>query len=121
MVNLVPAIIILLVIFCMLRVIGHAISVIIRGIFTMFANILTLGHYGRRRTEALSRLNRLKQHRSPVLAGNAPGAFHPAHRYPMYLSEPVIYCQIPGCHRDNPVSARYCRHCGHQFPLQHQV
>ena len=29
-------------------------------------------------------------------------------------------CQIPGCRHMNPGGARFCRHCGHAFPVSGQ-
>ena len=28
----------------------------------------------------------------------------------------ITLCRVPGCCHMNPVSARFCRHCGHAFP-----
>ena len=35
-------------------------------------------------------------------------------------SREVIQCRVPGCRHVNPAGARFCRHCGHAFPLNAQ-
>jgi hypothetical protein len=31
-----------------------------------------------------------------------------------------IQCRVPGCRHANPTSAKFCRHCGHAFPVREQ-
>jgi hypothetical protein len=31
-----------------------------------------------------------------------------------------IQCRVPGCRHANPMSAKFCRHCGHAFPMREQ-
>jgi hypothetical protein len=32
-----------------------------------------------------------------------------------------VRCNVPGCRHLNPAGAKFCRHCGHAFPLPQYV
>ena len=58
--------------------------------------------------------------RPPVLQRRRAGPFPPiatgASVPPGY-----VQCRVPGCRHLNPIGAKFCRHCGHAFPLAQQA
>ena len=50
--------------------------------------------------------------RPPMRATAGPPPINPA-RWP----NGYIQCRVPGCRHANPAKARFCRHCGHAFPV----
>ena len=93
---------------------GYVFGKVVRGVFYLLANIVTLGQYSRR---PVGQTNAPR----PNAFGTNGFASFPTSQPPQHPGEPSMFCQTPGCYRENPVSARFCRHCGQQFPMQHRI
>jgi hypothetical protein len=84
---------------------------VFRGIFGVFKMILT-GN-----SDSVNR-NNSRMYSMPR-GGTAPGGpGYDGRQNPQSFQEPVIYCQAPECGHENPRGARFCRACGHAFPVQ---